>query len=108
MIDLILLCLLAPGQGSGVQKVVDPPSGGVSPLAWVIICALATAVVALGKFCLTLYGDLKKSREDLAQAYEDQASLLKALRSGLEMPKPMTHVPPPNQPPSGGTQGDQA
>lgn len=102
-----LTLLIQAASDNGAQKVVSPPSGGVSPLAWVIICALAAAVVALGKFCLTLYGDLKEARKEVAESYEDQASTLRALRGGLDMPKPMTHVPPP-APPPGGNQGGQA
>jgi len=84
---LALATVLGDQAGAQATKLTDPPSGGVSPLAWVIICALATAVVALGKFCLMLYGDLKKCREELASAYENQANLLKALRVGLDLPK---------------------
>lgn len=102
-----LTLLIQAAADGGVQKMIQPPSGGISPLAWVIICGLATGLAAVGKFCLTLYGDLKEARRELAESYEDQASMLKALRSGLDMPKPMTHVPPP-APPSGGNQGGQA
>lgn len=101
-----LMMMLQAAADPEVQKVISPPPGGVSPLAWVIICGLAAAVVALGKFCLTLYADLKEARKELAESYEDQASTLRALRSGLDMPKPMTHVPPPALP-TGGNQGGQ-
>jgi hypothetical protein len=113
MIDLIFLCLLAQGQGAGAQQIVSPPSGGVSPLAWAIICGLTTAVAALGRFCLTLYSDLKKSREDLAQSYEDQAESLRTLRKILNGGSPPTSLPPINPPavdpknPSGPGNGPQ-
>jgi hypothetical protein len=97
------LIVLIQGQGTegAAQGIVSPPSGGISPLAWVIICALSAALVAVSKFFVTVYNDLKKAREELATAYEDQAQLLKALRTGLDMPKPSTHFPPPNPPPGG-------
>ena len=101
-----MMMLMQAAADGGMQKMIQPPSGGVSPLAWIIICALATALAAVGKFCLKIYGDLKEARKELAESYEEQASLLKALRSGIELQKPMTHFPPP-APPPGGNQGGQ-
>jgi len=94
-----LVALAMGGQaGAQVTKAMEPPSGGVSPLAWVIICALAATVVALGKVCLMLYKDLRETREKLQDVYEEPAQLLKALRVGLDMPAP----PPPNGAKGGG------
>jgi hypothetical protein len=104
MNSLIVLMQAAPVPVQEGLRITDPPSGGVSPLAWIIICALVAAVTALGKVCVTLYTDLKKAREDLADAYEEQANLLRTLRLSLDASKPPTQFPPPKS----GDQGGQS
>jgi hypothetical protein len=81
---------------------ITPPSGGISPLAWVIITALTTALVAVSKVGWSVYNDLKETRRQLTDLYEEPAQQLKALRVGLELPKAPTPPPPP-----GGNQGGQ-
>jgi hypothetical protein len=70
---------------------VDPPSGGVSPLAWVIIGALLTAllgVVGFAKYWTDkLYSDLKECNEKRANSEEDILGLLKVLRLQMEQSK---------------------
>jgi hypothetical protein len=71
---------------------VDPPSGGISPLAWAIIGALALAiggaVPALwhrgNKIQDRMYEDLKTCNERKAQLEEDLLGLLKVLRLSME------------------------
>jgi hypothetical protein len=67
---------------------MDPPSGGVSPLAWVIIMALVGTIgviwgVALG-WIKTLYADLKACNAARADSEEDTLGLLKVLRAQME------------------------
>jgi hypothetical protein len=78
------LSLLSTGE-------VDPPSGGVSPLAWVIVLAL---VGALGAVCTValkwvgrMYKDLKDCNAAKAEQEEDTLGLLKVLRIQMEQSK---------------------
>jgi hypothetical protein len=74
---------------------VDPPSGGVSPLAWVIIGALifviATVIPALwirgNKIEDRMYSDLKKCNEKRNASEEEIVSVLKVLRLQMEQSK---------------------
>jgi hypothetical protein len=78
-----------------VAAAVDPPAGGVSPLAWTIIGALAlvcaTAIPALwirgNRIQDRMYEDLKKCNEKRNQSEEDQLGLLKVLRIQMEESK---------------------
>lgn len=66
----------------------DPPSGGVSPLAWAIIVALATAfaaaVPALWYDRRRMYDDLKACNAAKAEQDEEILGLLKVLRVQME------------------------
>lgn len=72
-----------------------PPSGGISPLAWVIICVLAgvcgTVIPALwyrgNKIQDKMYEDLKECHKKRAEAEEDMLGLLKVLRLQMEASK---------------------
>jgi hypothetical protein len=74
---------------------VDPPTGGISALAWVIIIALsgafAAAVPALwyrgNKIQDTMYADLKACNEKNAQSEEDVLGLMKVVRIQMEQSK---------------------
>jgi hypothetical protein len=74
---------------------VTPPAGGISPLAWVIIGALAlvcsTVIPALwhrgNKIHDTMYEDLKKCNEKCKQSEEDVLGLMKVLRLQMEASK---------------------
>ena len=71
---------------------VTPPSGGISPLSWVIIGALAavcaTVIPALwfrgNKIQDTMYEDLKKCNEKCKQSEEDVLGMMKVLRLQME------------------------
>lgn len=67
------------------------PEGGVSPLAWVIIGALVTALVAVSLFSKywtdRLYSDLKECNEKKAASEEDVLGVLKVLRLQMEQSK---------------------
>lgn len=71
---------------------VDPPAGGISPLAWAIIGALAAAIGAAvpalwyrgNKIQDQMYEDLKTCNERKAQLEEDLLGLLKVLRLSME------------------------
>lgn len=80
--ELLLSCCAV------VVAAVDPPSGGVSPLAWVIIGALATALVAVCLFAKgwvdRLYGDLKACQAARADQEEEVLGMLKVLRLQME------------------------
>jgi hypothetical protein len=104
MIYIFMLVLIGGGQAGAPIQQIAPPSGGISPLAWTIILALTTALVAVSKIGWSIYGDLKETRAKLEDVYEEPAQLLKALRVGLEMPTP--HPPPP-APPSEKKEGGQ-
>lgn len=75
--------------------VIDPPSGGVSPLAWAIIGALAlvisVAIPALwnrgNKIQDRMYEDLKACNEKRAEQEEEILGLLKVLRLQMEQSK---------------------
>ena len=70
----------------------DPPAGLISPLAWAIISALATAcTVAIpalwyrgNKIQDQMYQDLKVCNEKNAQSEEDILGLMKVLRLQME------------------------
>lgn len=69
-----------------------PPAGGISPLAWVIILALAgtlgtvtsTLWVRMNKIQDRGYEDLKMCNEKRAQTEEDILGLMKVLRLQME------------------------
>lgn len=71
---------------------MDPPTGGISGLSWVIIIALAgvcaTAIPALwyrgNKIQDKMYEDLKKCNERRVQSEEEQLDLLKLVRLQME------------------------
>lgn len=67
---------------------VDPPAGGVSPLAWVLVTALATALVTVCTVALKridrMYDDLKACNAARADSEEDTLGLLKVLRTQME------------------------
>jgi hypothetical protein len=71
---------------------VDPPAGGISPLAWSIIAVLAGAIAAVvpalwhrgNKIQDRMYEDLKACNEKRAQSEEDLLGLLKVLRIQME------------------------
>lgn len=71
---------------------VDPPSGGVSPLAWVIIGTLAAVIAAVvpalwvrgNKLSDRMYADLKECNEKRAEQEEEVLGLLKVLRLQME------------------------
>jgi hypothetical protein len=73
----------------------DPPTGGVSPLSWAIIGALAavcaTVIPALwargNKLQDQMYADLKTCNESKEQLQEDTLGLLKVLRLQMEQSK---------------------
>jgi hypothetical protein len=75
----------------GVSVPVDPPSGGVSPLAWVIIGALVVALLGICSFSKywtdRLYKDLKECNEKKAASEEDVLGVLKVLRIQMEQSK---------------------
>jgi hypothetical protein len=79
---LSLLCQTAP---------VEPPAGGVSPLAWVIIGALVVAllgVCSFGKYWTDrMYKDLKECNEKRLNSEEDVLGVLKVLRISMEQSK---------------------
>jgi len=70
---------------------VDPPSGGLSPLAWTIIVALAAvimgAIPALWKMNRQMYRDLKDCNERSNQKEDDLLGLLKVVRVSMESSK---------------------
>ncbi len=72
-------------------KDIAPPTGSVSPLAWVIIGALSTALVSVcvfSKFWVNrLYEDLKECRARKVQEDDETVGLLKVLSSQLERSK---------------------
>jgi len=69
-----------------------PPAGGISPLAWAIIVALATTLVSVttalwfrgNKIQDKMYEDLKTCNEKRAQTEEDVLGLMKVLRLQME------------------------
>lgn len=71
---------------------VDPPSGGVSGLAWVIILALCGVIAAViptlwvrgNKIQDRMYGDLKACNEKKTEQEEEVLGLLKVLRLQME------------------------
>lgn len=70
---------------------VDPPSGGISPLAWTIIVVLASAlgatVPALWKQNRQMYRDLKECNERSNQKEDEVLGLLKVVRVQMEVSK---------------------
>lgn len=77
---------------AAVVTEVDPPSGGVSALAWIIIGTLAFAIAAVvpalwvrgNKIQDRMYEDLKACNEKRAQTEEDVLGLMKVLRVQME------------------------
>jgi hypothetical protein len=75
---------------------VDPPPGGISPLAWVIIVALSVALAAVtpalwyrgNKMQDKMYDDLKECNKKKAEAEEEVLGLLKVLRVQMEQSRP--------------------
>lgn len=73
----------------------DPPIGAVSPMAWVIIGALASALVAAvpalwhrgNKLQDQMYADLKECNEKKAELEEEVLGLLKVLNIQMEQSK---------------------
>lgn len=71
---------------------VDPPTGGISGLSWVIIIALAGVCAAVipalwyrgNKIQDKMYEDLKKCNERRVQSEEEQLGLLKLVRLQME------------------------
>jgi hypothetical protein len=84
--DMMLLLSLVGWAGR-----VDPPTGGVSPLAWVIVTALAAALVGVSVVALRwvgrLYDDLKACNAARAASEEDVLGMLKVLRMQMERSK---------------------
>ena len=74
-----------------VTPPVEPPAGGVSPLAWVIIGALVVALLAVCSFSKywtsMLYKDLKECNEKRLDSEEDVLGVLKVLRLQMEQSK---------------------
>jgi hypothetical protein len=78
--------------GAAVLMDSDPPSGGVSPLAWAIIGALVAALSAVvpalwvrgNKISDRMYADLKECNEKKAEQEEEVLGLLKVLRVQME------------------------
>lgn len=70
---------------------ITAPTGGVSPLAWVIIGALVVALLAVctfSKFWVNrLYEDLKECRARRVAEDDETVGLLKVLSSQLERSK---------------------
>lgn len=60
------------------------PEGGISPLAWIIILALSSAVAGEALFIKKLYTDLTKSHAEKGQFVNDQLSLIKTLRDEFD------------------------
>lgn len=71
---------------------VDPPSGGISPLAWVIILALCSVVVAICTVALRwvskLYDDLKACNAAKAAESEEILAMLRVARVQMERSRP--------------------
>jgi hypothetical protein len=67
---------------------VDPPSGGVSNLAWVLVTSLVTALLAVCtvglRWISKMYDDLKACNAARADADDDTLGLLKVLRTQME------------------------
>lgn len=74
---------------------VEPPTGGISGLAWVIILALAVAFGAVvpalwhrgNKLQDKMYEDLKICNDKRAKTEEDVLGLMKVLRLQMERSK---------------------
>lgn len=66
---------------------VDPPSGGVSPLAWTIIVALVTALGIVSRALAVVYKDLKTANEKLNARDEEALGLFKVMRGQMERSK---------------------
>lgn len=73
----------------------DPPSGGISPLAWIIILALVGVIAAVipalwlrgNKIQDRMYEDLKICNEKRAKTEDDVLGLMKVLRLQMEASK---------------------
>ncbi len=78
-----------------IAAVDAPPSGGISPLAWIIISSLAAAIGAVvpalwvrgNKIQDRMYEDLKECNQKRAEAEEELLGLLKVLRLQMEASK---------------------
>jgi len=74
------------------MMVVDPPTGGISPLAWVIIITLVGVIAAVipalwlrgNKIQDRMYEDLKVCNEKRAKTEDDVLGLMKVLRLQME------------------------
>jgi hypothetical protein len=70
---------------------IDPPNGGISPLAWTIIIALATVisatVPALWKMNRVMYRDLRQCNERSNKQEDEILGLLKVVRVQMEVSK---------------------
>jgi hypothetical protein len=64
MAFIYMFSMIGVGQAGVQTQQIAPPSGGVSPLAWVIICALAGTVVAGAGRLLTLLASTSYERPD--------------------------------------------
>ena len=70
----------------------DPPAGGISPLAWVIILALVAVIAGVipalwirgNKIQDKMYEDLKVCNEKRAKTEDDVLGLMKVLRLQME------------------------
>ena len=72
-----------------------PPTGGVSPLSWAIIGALAAVIASVvpalwirgNKIQDRMYSDLKECNEKKTEQEEEVLGLLKVLRLQMEQSK---------------------
>lgn len=67
--------------------VSDPPAGGISPLAWTIICVLSGVVVVLARALAVVYKDLKAANERVNARDEEALGLFKVMRGQMERSK---------------------
>lgn len=77
---------------AAVAAAGDPPTGGISPLAWIIIVVLAGALGAVvpalwirgNRIQDRMYEDLKICNEKRAKSEDDILGLMKVLRLQME------------------------
>jgi hypothetical protein len=75
-----------------MMAAVDPPTGGISALAWVIVLALVGVIAGVipalwvrgNKLQDKMYEDLKACNEKRAKTEEDVLGLMKVLRLQME------------------------